>query len=228
LADFDEYAHNYRDIINKVSRLSGEEYEFFIELRLDLMRAKLAAIGAAPSSALDFGCGTGKTELYMEQSFTSVAIRGVDMSLDCIRAARELPVTRTIFDVLDSDYLPYGDSIFDLIYTNGTIHHIPREKHSDVLSELYRVLRPGGHVFIFENNPLNPLMMRAMRKNPFDTDAKVVYPDYLRNITEQAGFFLQCVNYYFFFPRALRMLRSFEKYLAHVPLGAQYFLWCTK
>ncbi len=37
-SDFDKYVGEYRDIINRVSRVSGEQFEFFIQLRLALMK----------------------------------------------------------------------------------------------------------------------------------------------------------------------------------------------
>ena len=228
MPDFNSYAQDYRDIINKVSRISGETYEFFIRLRLSLMKAKLDAIGELPLSILDFGCGIGVTERFFEELFPHSTIRGIDTSAESIRTARELGLHRSLFDVLDSDRLPYTAGSFDLAYSNGTMHHIVREKHWQAISELHRVLCPGGHLFIFENNPLNPLMMRAMRKNPFDADAEVVHPRYLKYMVRQCNFTFRCINYYFFFPKMLSRLRALEKYMIHLPLGAQYFLWATK
>lgn len=228
MTGFDAYARDYRNIINKVSQVSGEQYEFFIKLRVDLMKGKLDAIGGSPVSILDFGCGIGATELFMEERFPNAMVRGVDMSQESLRAARELPVSRSVFDDLDSDRLPYSDGVFDLIYTNGTMHHIPPAKHGTVFSEFHRVLCQGGHLFVFENNPLNPFMMRAMKKIPFDADAKVVTPGCLKSVAIRLGLTFKCINYYFFFPRALRCLRPLEKYFARIPMGAQYFLWYTK
>ena len=61
---FNSFASSYRHIINKSVKLSGEEYEFFIHLRIKLMLDRLERFCPAikSSSILDFGCGTGVHE----------------------------------------------------------------------------------------------------------------------------------------------------------------------
>jgi len=44
--------------------------------------------------------------------------------------------------------LPFSDNSFDLITCLGVLHHIPNVSH--VLSELIRVLLPGGHILLRE------------------------------------------------------------------------------
>jgi glycosyltransferase involved in cell wall biosynthesis/ubiquinone/menaquinone biosynthesis C-methylase UbiE len=46
----------------------------------------------------------------------------------------------------DAEALPFDDSSFDLVYSNGVIHHTP---HTDrIVAEIYRVLRPGGRAIL--------------------------------------------------------------------------------
>jgi hypothetical protein len=96
------------------------------------------------------------------------------------------------------------------------------------LQELNRILRPGGLLFVCENNPFNPLMMRAMRNNPFDDGTEVVHPGDLRQKVRAAGFHFNSTAYYIFFPRWLKFLRFGEGYLRWLPLGAQYYTLATK
>ena len=44
----------------------------------------------------------------------------------------------------DAEGLPFDDASFDLVYTNGVIHHTPHTRA--VVDEIFRVLRPGGRV----------------------------------------------------------------------------------
>lgn len=230
-AEFDKYAGNYKEIINEVSRISGEEYEYFIGLRIGLMKAKLAKKPAAPARRLrilDFGCGIGTTEIFLKEAFPDAEIWGIDPSAASIAEAKRLGLEDVGFLVSEPAALPFSDGHFDLIYTNGTFHHIARESHADTLRELSRVLKKEGDLFIFENNPFNPLMMRAMAKNPFDRGVKALHAGYLKKSTIKAGFRLNCVNYYFFFPKCLWILRVTEKYLKRLQLGAQYFIWASR
>jgi glycosyltransferase involved in cell wall biosynthesis/ubiquinone/menaquinone biosynthesis C-methylase UbiE len=46
----------------------------------------------------------------------------------------------------DAETLPFEDASFDVVYSNGVIHHTP---HTDlVVREMYRVLRPGGRAIV--------------------------------------------------------------------------------
>jgi ubiquinone/menaquinone biosynthesis C-methylase UbiE len=123
--------------------------------------------------------------------------------------------------------LPFPADSFDVIYSNGTFHHIDHAAHAAVLRELARVLRPGGHLFVFENNPLNPLTVLNMRRNPFDKGAKMLAPWYLRKLERGAGMRARAPRYYVFFPKHLKALRWSEKHLRRLPLGAQYYVWGT-
>ena len=228
--DFDKYANSYIEIINKVSRITGEKFEYFIKLRIDLMKAKVyqKIFNLRSLRILDFGCGIGATEVFLKERFPDAEIFGIDSSIESIKAAKKQELKGVNFFTIESIILPFGDNYFDLIYSNGTFHHIEHDSHMMIFKQLYRVLKNGGDLFIFENNPYNPLMMRAMKNNPFDNKAKIVYPKYLINILKNVGFQFNTINYYFFYPIGLRFLRFTEKYLRKFPLGAQYFVWVTK
>jgi len=228
--DFDAYVKNYRDIINDGAKITGENYEYFIQLRIKLLinkvRKKIA--NKRNLKILDFGCGTGITELYLKSSFPDSTIYGTDISEESIKAANALHIDNVLFVNAESLTGRFGDNYFDLIYSNGTIHHLPRETHAAVFEKLHRLLKIDGDMFIFENNPFNPLMRKAMKKNPFDKEAHFIYPKYLRNILNDAGFKTHAINYYVFYPKYLKFLRSTERYLVRVPCGAQYFAWSSK
>jgi ubiquinone/menaquinone biosynthesis C-methylase UbiE len=179
-------------------------------------------------SILDFGCGTGATEIAMKESFPRAAIYGVDTSRESIAAARKLGLPDVLFMTSNKAALLFDDNSIDLIYSNGTFHHMQYHSHGLVLRDLLRVLKKGGQIFIFENNPYNPLMMKAMRNNPFDKDVNVIHPNYLKRILTTAGFVINTANYYFFFPRFLKILRPMEKHLRSLPIGAQYFVSASK
>lgn len=221
---FDNYAHNYSDIINSVSRLSGETYESIIELRMavlcDEMGAHFCAMPAL--KILDFGCGTGVTEAHLRQHFPQAVITGVDSSAESIRLACQQDIEAVTFIHSDAAVLPFADECFDLIYTNGTMHHIPTERRPAVLADLRRILKPAGTLCIFENNPFNPLTVRSMRQNPFDDGLQAVQPNDIKRAATQCGLVPSPERYYFFFPNKLSWLRPLERYLKRVPLGAQY------
>jgi SAM-dependent methyltransferase len=228
-SEFDRYVESYRDIINRGAALTGETFEYFIGLRLGLLRAALGSTGEpSPRRILDFGSGIGATLAQIREQFPRASLDGIDSSLKSVEAAEKLSLRDTRFHHSDAIELPFPTGTFDLVYSNGTFHHINPERHDAIFAELVRVLLPGGHAFIFENNPLNPVMVREMRRNPFDADARMLFPWQLRNHLRLAGLRARSPRYYVFLPKQLKRIWWTERYLRRVPLGAQYYVWATK
>jgi len=46
----------------------------------------------------------------------------------------------------DAENLPFADNTFDIVYSNGVLHHTPDTERS--IAEVYRVLKPGGQAVI--------------------------------------------------------------------------------
>ena len=46
----------------------------------------------------------------------------------------------------DAEHLPFPDDTFDVVYSNGVIHHTPNTQQ--VVREIFRVLKPGGKAII--------------------------------------------------------------------------------
>lgn len=110
-------------------------------------RAMIAAfaehVAAAGGRVLDAGCGPGR--LVGELRRLGLGVVGADISPAMIERARALfPDLR--FDVAPLGELPYDDNSFDgLITWYSLIHTHPRDLPR-TLTELVRVLRPGGHL----------------------------------------------------------------------------------
>ncbi|MCP5026023.1 MAG: methyltransferase domain-containing protein [Actinomycetia bacterium] len=45
-----------------------------------------------------------------------------------------------------ADLSPFDDNTFDLVYSGQTFEHVPEGVGDEVLSEVFRVLKPGGHL----------------------------------------------------------------------------------
>lgn len=55
----------------------------------------------------------------------------------------------------DAEILPFGDGTFDLVYSNGVIHHTPNAVQ--MVREIHRVLKPGGRaiIMVYAENSLH-------------------------------------------------------------------------
>src|SRR5438874_3670704 len=93
----------------------------------------------ARSSVLDLGCGAGMLALLKRKGVT---LTGVDLSAECSLAARRNGYDFTMTSKLS--HLPFADQTFDYVVSLDVIGHIGFEEKDAVLSEVKRVLRPGG------------------------------------------------------------------------------------
>jgi SAM-dependent methyltransferase len=101
----------------------------------------LAKRVASGKSVLDIGCGEG----YGSNLLAEVASRvvGIDLSPQAIEHARTRYQQPNLnFEVADCRKTGFPDAGFDLIVCFEMIEHI--EEHHQLLSEVKRLLRPGG------------------------------------------------------------------------------------
>lgn len=219
---FDGYADRYRELHRDSVRGSGEEPDYFAAYKIDWIARTLGARGAeAALRILDFGCGIGASIPHLQRSFPAASITGVDVSGRSIELAREAhPAVR--FELIEGARIPLADDTVDLAFAACVYHHLDPRERGAWTAELRRVLRPGGLLFVFEHNPLNPLTRRVVRDCPFDEDAVLLPRRESLRLLREAGFGDAGVDYIVFFPGALARLRPLEPWLAALPLGAQY------
>lgn len=96
------------------------------------------------SRVLEVGCGGGKTAKALIDS--SYSVTGVDFSEEAVSGcASELGIEALCADIRD---LPFPDREFDGVsLVHVTEHLLPGERGS-AASEIFRILRPGGKVFL--------------------------------------------------------------------------------
>lgn len=216
---FDRYARDYARLHGESVRASGEEPSYFASAKVQHVARVLG--DEAPGAVLDFGCGVGGTLGFLRQSFPSAALHGVDVSPESVTMAREAHPDVAL-QVIEGKRIDLPDGTIDVAVAACVFHHIPPRERVGWVAELRRVLKPGGRLFMFEHNPWNPLTRKVVRDCAFDEDAILLSSIEARGLLRDAGFAHTEVDYMIFFPRALAVLRPFERALAGVPMGAQY------
>jgi 2-polyprenyl-3-methyl-5-hydroxy-6-metoxy-1,4-benzoquinol methylase len=95
---------------------------------------------------LDAGCGTGRNFNFM--SSLGFNITGCDLNENEINNLKaHHPFHR--LDIANLDDLPYSTNHFDHIICNAVLHFAKNEiEFKKMISELYRVLKPNGTLFI--------------------------------------------------------------------------------
>jgi ubiquinone/menaquinone biosynthesis C-methylase UbiE len=100
------------------------------------------------NNALDDGCGSGRYTIALKKIGCS-KVTGIDVSGNSIEFAKDKNIYQGNVDfkqgsVLD---LPFEDESFDLVFSNGVLHHTSNTKKG--LEEIFRVLRPGGGCWLY-------------------------------------------------------------------------------
>jgi SAM-dependent methyltransferase len=101
----------------------------------------------AGRDVLEIGAGLG-TDLAQFAS-AGARVTDVDLSSGHLAHARRNFSARGLdgrFVMGDAETLPFEGACFDLVYSNGVIHHSPNTQR--IVHEIHRVLRPGGRAIV--------------------------------------------------------------------------------
>jgi ubiquinone/menaquinone biosynthesis C-methylase UbiE len=123
---------------------------------------------------LEIGCGMGTDLLQFARGGASCT--GVDLtprSIEITRHRFRLYGANGSFMISDGEHLPFHDESFDVVYSNGVLHHTPDT--AGAIREVHRVLRPGGtaKVMVYHRNSWNYWVDIVLRRG-------VLHADFLR------------------------------------------------
>jgi len=114
---------------------------------------------------LDVGCGSGNLTLTAQKYVgPSGSAYGIDAALEMIEVARQKARrsrSPAVFEVGLIEKIPYSDANFDVVISRLVIHHLPEELRRRGFAEIFRVLKPGGNLFLVDfKPPTNPILAR--------------------------------------------------------------------
>ena len=134
----------------KLSFLKNEYFRKYYELRW-INKFK-------PKRVLDVGCADGLLLSFFYKR--DVECYGVDISKKAIMyAPKELRQNLIILDI-EKEYLPFKDNTFDVVTNLEVLEHL--HNHTLIISEMYRVLKPGGIVLM--SSPVDSKIYQAINK----------------------------------------------------------------
>lgn len=163
---------------------------------------------------LDLGCGNGRLRQWLSKDTSKKDIPeghyfGLDTSDKLLEIARKRYPKDHFFRGNMSQKLPFGAEHFDIVTGIASFHHLlNKQDQRKCLSEIYRVLKPGGQVFLttwmlpkkyfWEN------ILRGRFKNwniPFGTQKKPrtyrwVTKRELKNLCKKSGLQIEHAEYF--------------------------------
>ncbi len=127
---------------------------------------------------LDLGSGPGYLPIEIAKRVQNVQIDGVDPISKSIKIARENAVRagvedRVHFEVGDASQLRFKKDFYDMIISTGVLHEL--KDPIKVLNECYRVLKPGGKVFIHDPARISVEIDEKGWKASFNPWERIVY-----------------------------------------------------
>jgi SAM-dependent methyltransferase len=144
------YRSAYADLDAHLDRETLEELldetEAMFRLRQHLATTEMPIGALAGKRVLEIGCGAGSHSALFARHGAQMS--SIDLSFDRAQA------TARKFRLLESagygsaalqgnaERLPFSDSTFDIVYSNGVLHHSPDTVAT--IQEVRRVLKPGG------------------------------------------------------------------------------------
>jgi ubiquinone/menaquinone biosynthesis C-methylase UbiE len=107
--------------------------------------------GINTGCVLEVGPGPGYLGLEWLKHTNGTRLTGLDISSDMISVARRNAVDyglteRTEYVESSGSRMPFDDNTFDAVFSNGSLHEWSYV--SETLSEIWRVLKPSGRMFI--------------------------------------------------------------------------------
>jgi ubiquinone/menaquinone biosynthesis C-methylase UbiE len=115
-----------------------------------------------PESVLDLGSGTGTLAMLLKQRSPEARVTGLDADSEILAIARrKAGEAGHDIDFVEgfSTALPFPPGSFDVVLSTLFFHHLTGEAKRTTLTEVHRVLRPGGRLHVGDwGRPGDPLM----------------------------------------------------------------------
>lgn len=139
----DEYTLNWSEELGRLHEHCSRWHFIDVWTRRAMLE-RLGPVGCAPT-ILDIGCSTGYLLADLRARLPGAALIGVDLLASALRKAQ-----RNVEDALllqaDACRMPLLDRCVDVALSANLLEHVPDDTR--VLSEIHRVLRPGGRAVI--------------------------------------------------------------------------------
>ena len=153
-----EHELGTREFFDEVERYRYKEYAPWMPRVMEFEKFRGARL-------LEVGCGMGTDLLQFARG--GARCTGVDLtprSIEITRRRFKLYGADGNFMISDGERLPFRSESFDVVYSNGVLHHTPDTAGS--IREVHRVLRPGGtaRIMLYHRNSLNYWVEIVLRR----------------------------------------------------------------
>lgn len=138
---------------------------------------------------LELGTGRGRQlPFLLERLGPRTLYYGLDIALDPLPSALRLLTPaerrRVLLSNAQGEALPFADASLDGVFMVDVLHHV--RSQAEALTEIRRVLRPGGLVVALEPNPSHPANL-IYRNDPIEQGLFLLTPGNVATWCREAG-----------------------------------------
>lgn len=214
----------------------AEQYEnisspYDLYRRLDmLINEFLAGEDLTGKHVLDAGCGTGRGTERL--SARGARVTSVDIGPNLVNITRARYACQPLLASVDE--LPFPDDTFDVVFSTEVIEHTPDPLAS--AREMYRVLKPNGHLVLSTPVWLWQWPVRIasfLHLRPFDGLENFLHPQTLRRTLQAEGAIVREHRGIHLLPFQIKPLLGFIRYMDRygeilLPMMINQCLHCVK
>lgn len=166
-------------------------------MRRLILKPMVKALGKKKRlNMVEVGCGTGISTYPVVNTFKNAHIKAVDLSEDYIEFCRQehKGYKNINFIVAKGESLDFlQSSSQDAWFSVYMFHELPKKARQEMLKEAYRVLKPGGYIFIADSiqmhdRPDLKVIMETFPKNFHEPFYKNYSQTPLEALLQEAGF----------------------------------------
>ncbi len=160
--------------LQKMFNQVPDNYDFLnrlLTLRLDEIWRKKAAkaiLREKPETVMDLGTGTGDLAVRLARQNGNIHVTGYDFSGSMLEVARKKAKKYSLENVSfiegDAAEMPFQDNYFDIVGISFAFRNITFKNPNTnlYLSEVLRILKPGGKFVIVESSQPRNKFVRAI------------------------------------------------------------------
>lgn len=111
---------------------------------------------------LDVCCGTGNSIIAIGKKNTNNTVIGIDLSSDMLNVARNKVTQNKLNNIsfieMNASRMDFPNDCFDVVTISLALHEMPQELIDSILTEISRVLKSGGRLYIIDwDRPEHPV-----------------------------------------------------------------------
>jgi len=135
---------------------------------------------------LDIGCGFGWFELYaLDQKVKEII--GLEINEEALSTAKKYITNPNVkFMTGNAIHLPFEKEVFDTIVAWEVIEHIPKNTEKRMFQEIFRVLKPGGKLYL--STPSHSLLAKIFDPAWWLIGHRHYHYATLKKIAQETGF----------------------------------------